>query len=41
LFRGTHRTLTIRHTVREEVRRDLGNAGGAIEVEVETRLGSG
>jgi hypothetical protein len=27
--------------VREEVRRDLGDAGGPIEVEVEYRFGSG
>jgi ubiquinone/menaquinone biosynthesis C-methylase UbiE len=31
----------IRRAVREEVRRDLGDAGGPIEVEVEIRLGSG
>jgi hypothetical protein len=31
----------ISRTVREEVRRDLGNAGEPIEVEVEIRLGSG
>ena len=30
-----------RHAVREEVRRDLGDTGGAIEVEVEYRFGSG
>jgi hypothetical protein len=31
----------VRRTVREEVRRDLGDMGGAIEVEVEIRFGSG
>jgi ubiquinone/menaquinone biosynthesis C-methylase UbiE len=31
----------IRRAVREEVRRDLGDAGGPIEVEVEIRFGSG
>jgi hypothetical protein len=30
-----------RHSVREEVRRDLGDKGGPIEVEVEYRFGSG
>jgi SAM-dependent methyltransferase len=30
-----------RHAVREEVRRDLGDTGGPIEVEVEYRFGSG
>jgi hypothetical protein len=30
-----------RHAVREEVRRDLGDKGGPIEVEVEYRFGSG
>ena len=30
-----------RHAVREEMRRDLGDTGGAIEVEVEVRFGSG
>lgn len=30
-----------RHAVREEVRRDLGDMGGPIEVEVEYRFGSG
>lgn len=31
----------VRRAVREEVRRDLGDTGGAIEVEVEIRFGSG
>jgi hypothetical protein len=31
----------IRRAVREEVRRDFGDMGGAIEVEVEIRFGSG
>ena len=31
----------VRRAVREEVRRDLGDMGGAIEVEVEIRFGSG
>jgi hypothetical protein len=30
-----------RHAVREEVRRDLGDTGGPIEIEVEYRFGSG
>jgi ubiquinone/menaquinone biosynthesis C-methylase UbiE len=30
-----------RHAVREEVRRELGDTGGAIEIEVEYRFGSG
>ena len=30
-----------RFTVREEVRRDLGDTGGKIEIEVEYRFGSG
>ena len=30
-----------RHSVREEVRRDLGDTGGPIEVDVEYRFGSG
>ena len=30
-----------RRTVREEVRRDLGDTGGSIEVEVEIRFASG
>jgi hypothetical protein len=30
-----------RRAVREEVRRDLGDAGGPIEIEVEYRFGSG
>ena len=30
-----------RHAVREELRRDLGDTGGAIEIEVEYRFGSG
>lgn len=30
-----------RHAVREEVRRDLGDKGGPIEIEVEYRFGSG
>lgn len=31
----------LRHAVREEVRRDLGDTGGPIEIEVEYRFGSG
>lgn len=31
----------VRHAVREEVRRDLGDTGGPIEIEVEYRFGSG
>jgi hypothetical protein len=31
----------VRRAVREEVRRDLGDMGGAIDVEVEIRFGSG
>ena len=31
----------VRRAVREEVRSDLGDMGGAIEVEVEIRFGSG
>ena len=31
----------VRRAVREEVRRDLGDIGGAIGVEVEIRFGSG
>lgn len=30
-----------RHAVREQVRRELGNIGGRIEIEVEYRFGSG
>ncbi|MBR0719883.1 hypothetical protein [Bradyrhizobium liaoningense] len=30
-----------RHAVREQLRRDLGDAGGLIEVEVEYRFASG
>jgi hypothetical protein len=30
-----------RHAVREEVRQDLGDTGGPIEIEVEYRFGSG
>jgi hypothetical protein len=31
----------VRRAVREEVRRDLGDTGGPIEIEVEYRFGSG
>lgn len=31
----------VRHAVREDVRRELGDAGGPIEIEVEYRFGSG
>jgi hypothetical protein len=39
---GRHSSRSqVRRAVREEVRRDLGNMGGAIEVEVKIRFGSG
>ena len=38
---GIRLTEEVRRAVREEVRRDLGDMGGAIEVEVEIRFGSG
>jgi hypothetical protein len=31
----------VRHAVREEMRRDVGDTGGPIEVEVEVRFGGG